>query len=594
MKDWNERMTKARRTWRSIGLAPGLAIAGHAGTPVAEAEFRPVDSGGNNIANPTWGAAGSNFAEPRTLGYADAVSSMPAGPNVRDVSNRLFTQSASVPDAELSEFVWVWGQFIAHDIDHTGNQDVTTGERIDITIPGNDTVFTPGQVIPVSRGVFDPATGTGPGNPRRVVNNLSAYIDATTVYGGDTARSDYLRQFTGGLMNTSTGPTGDVLPPRNGGDAGAPFMAGMAAPNMGDDTFLAGDVRGNEHVALTSMHTLFLREHNRLAALIDATHTDLPPIAQPIARDEEIYQRARKIVGAEIQAVTYNEFLPAMGIDLGTYTAYNALIDASISPEFATGAFRMGHTQTNNLQLRLEQDGSVIAQGHLPLGDMFFDPTRITDEGGIEPILRGLAVNPQEQFDPLIVEGLRSLLFGVLSPNGLVANGTDLSALDILRNRDFGVADYNTVREDFGLTAKTGLSDISSDPTIQQHLADLYPTVDDIDLFVGLLAEDLAPGEVLSETAEAIIAEQFLRLRDGDRFYFLNDADLALWDAPVSGGAPTNAAAWLGDLQLSQLILLNSSVTGIRQNVFLIPEPSAVALLAMGLLSAAPGRRRSR
>lgn len=578
---------KLKAVLGTAGLSLGLSL----GLPTARAEFRPVDSSGNNIANPAWGSAGSNFAQPATIGYGDGISSMPTGPNVRDVSNRLFTQTTSVPETVLSEYVWVWGQFIAHDIDHTGNQDVTTGERIDITIPANETVFTPGQVIPVSRGIFDPSTGTDASNPRLVVNNLSAYIDGTTVYGGDQARSDYLREFAGGRMNTSAGPTGDVLLPRNGGDASAPFMAGMPAPNMGDNTFLAGDVRGNEHVALTSMHTMFLREHNRLAALIDTTHTDLP-VGDDAARDEEIYQRARKIVGAEIQAVTYNEFLPSMGISLGTYSAYDNTIDASIAPEFSTGAYRMGHTQTNNLQLRLGDDGNVIPEGHLPLGDMFFDPSRITNEGGIEPILRGLAVNPQEKFDPLIVEGLRSLLFGILDPSGLVANGTDLTALDILRNRDFGVADYNTVRGDYGLTAKTSFSDVSSDPTIQQHLADLYATVDDIDLFVGLIVEDLASGDALSETARVIIEEQFLRLRDGDRFFFLNDADLAAWDAPVDGSGFTDAADWLSGLRLSDIIQLNSSVSSIQSNVFLVPEPASAMLLAAGVLCVL-GRRRA-
>ncbi len=66
--------------------------------------------------------------------------------------------------------------------------------------------------------------------------------------------------------------------------------------------FLAGDVRANENIELTAMQTLFVREHNYQATKIAA--------ANPSLTDEQIYQKARSIVIAEIQAITYNEWLP--------------------------------------------------------------------------------------------------------------------------------------------------------------------------------------------------------------------------------------------------------------------------------------------
>ncbi len=78
--------------------------------------------------------------------------------------------------------------------------------------------------------------------------------------------------------------------------------------------FLAGDIRANEQVGLTSVHTLFMREHNRLADLIKAV--------DPGLSDEDIYQKARKIVGAQMQIITYNEFLPAL---LGDAAAWEAM-----------------------------------------------------------------------------------------------------------------------------------------------------------------------------------------------------------------------------------------------------------------------------
>ena len=90
--------------------------------------------------------------------------------------------------------------------------------------------------------------------------------------------------------------------------------------------FLAGDVRANEQVGLLAFHTLFVREHNRLADKIVKKYKRALPSGTS-ERDEHIYQLARKIVGAELQAITYNEFLPAllgpMAPSMVKYTGYN-------------------------------------------------------------------------------------------------------------------------------------------------------------------------------------------------------------------------------------------------------------------------------
>jgi peroxidase len=76
------------------------------------------------------------------------------------------------------------------------------------------------------------------------------------------------------------------------------------APSNSPNFFLAGDFRANEQIALTAMHTLFMREHNSWA---DAIAQQNPQLT-----GDEIYELARMIVSAEIQSITYNEFLPAM------------------------------------------------------------------------------------------------------------------------------------------------------------------------------------------------------------------------------------------------------------------------------------------
>lgn len=66
-------------------------------------------------------------------------------------------------------------------------------------------------------------------------------------------------------------------------------------------TLYLGDVRVNVQPGLGLLHTLFVREHNRIVDELAA--------AQPSWTDDELFNEARKIVNALIQHITYNEWL---------------------------------------------------------------------------------------------------------------------------------------------------------------------------------------------------------------------------------------------------------------------------------------------
>jgi hypothetical protein len=333
---------------------------------------------------------------------------------------------------------------------------------------------------------------------RQQINEITAYIDASQVYGSDHARAQGLRTLDGtGRLKTSAG----FLLPFN--DHGFPN-----APDDNDPAFfLAGDVRVNEQVGLTAMHTLFVREHNLWAALFRLS---------PTLSDDDIYQRARAMVAAEMQAITYNEFLPVLlgRHALKPYIGYNPSVNAGIANVFSTAAFRVGHSMLSPVLLRLDRKNRPIPAGHLPLQDAFFAPHEIIAQG-IEPILRGLARQQAQEIDTHIVDAVRNFLFG---PPG--AGGFDLASLNIQRGRDHGLPSYNQVRVDFGLEAANSFADISADPEVQARLASVYTTVDDVDIWVGGLAEDHVHGALVGETFFTILTEQFERLRDGDRFWY--------------------------------------------------------------------------
>jgi hypothetical protein len=317
------------------------------------------------------------------------------------------------------------------------------------------------------------------------------------VYGSGLARALELRELDGS-GRLKTGP-GQLLPFNVNGLPNA--------PSTDPSFFLAGDVRANEQIGLTALHTLFVREHNYWAERL-ARFT--PP------SDDLRYELARIIVWAEIQAITYREWLPALlGPEpLPPYRGYDPSVDATIANVFSTAAFRVGHTLLNETLLRLDRCGLEIPAGHISLADAFFNPQEVIDHG-IDPILRGLARQPAQRVDPFVVDPVRNFLFG---PPG--AGGLDLASLNIQRGRDHGLPGYNRVRMDYGLDPKASFDEVSSDPAVRAALSSVYASVDEIDPWVGGLAEDHLPRAMVGELIATVLRDQFRRLRDGDRFFY--------------------------------------------------------------------------
>ncbi|MEM8678924.1 MAG: peroxidase family protein, partial [Planctomycetota bacterium] len=413
-------------------------------------------------------------------------------------------------------------------------------------------------------------------NPRQQINEITAYLDGSVVYGSDQVRADWLRTMSGGRLKTSTG---DLMPYNDGT---IPNGGSPEEPNLSPDLFVGGDVRANEQVGLTSMHTVFVREHNRLAGLLQAQ--------LPNATDEELYQMARRVVGAQIQKITYDEFLPALlgGNALPSYGGYDANVNASIVNEFSTAFYRFGHTMLLP-EFSLVEPGGGSA-GTLALRDAFFVPEFFDDPTNLDRVLGGLATRAQE-IDAHLVDDVRNFLFG---PPG--AGGFDLASLNIQRGRDHGLETYNAHRSALGLLPKEKfltdgvLADgvtpngVTTDVDLANALAAVYDSVDDIDAWLGGLAEDPAPGTALSELVGAGLIEQFTRLRDGDRFYYEND--------PLLGTPEIQAVIDLDTINLQEIIELNTLARYNVSNIFVIPEPSGLSLLWLGMMAMAWRRRR--
>lgn len=486
----------------------------------AVAGDRTIDGSGNNYYDPTMGKVGVQLNRQSFADYSDGIQSLAGAsrPSPRKITNAMgsLPEPAS-PIHGPTDFLWVWAQFLDHDI--TLTELAHPVETANIPVPKGDLWFDPNytgtQTLPFTRSEFDTTTGSSQINPREQTNIITAWIDASNVYGSDYLRADILR------TNDGTGKL--LTSPRrmlSYNTQGLPNAGGT-----GSNLFLSGDIRANEQLALTVMHTLFMREHNRLAKRIGRKY--------PWMSGDKIYQKTRRIVGAQMQYITFNEFLPVL---LGShavtpYEGYSALVDANISTEFSTAMFRFGHSAVSSEILRLNRKGRETRHGHLSLRDAFFAPEKLVSEGGLAPILRGLANQTSNPIDLTIQAELRNFLFA-----GPGSRGMDLASLNIQRGRDHGLPDYNAVRIYYGLVPALSFSDISSDPQVQSVLASVYDSVDDVDVWVGALAEDTYSGMV-GELMWHGIKRQFDALRTGDRFWYesyLTDPWEKKWLRPLS------------------------------------------------------------
>ncbi len=439
--------------------------------------FRTIDGSDNNLDNPTYNSsAGSEMIRIAPANFAAGTVNTPIdGPNAREISNVVSSgpQAVEHDSTGLSAMMYVWGQFIDHDLDRTFADGAN---NIDIAVPSGDPDFQDGSVIPLTRFITDPTSGN-------TVNAISGWLDASMVYGSSKATAESLRLPDGHLATSE----GGNLPIING-------------------TFAAGDPRAAENPDLTAITALFFREHNYQVDQLQKEHPDWS--------GDQLYQTARAIVTAEIQNITFTEFLPRLiGKDaIKPYQGYDSSVDPRITVEFAEAAYRFGHSIVSGTEAKVDNRGNEVASQSL--ADAFFATTeQVNANGGIDALLRGILSDETQANDVYAVDELRNLLS---DPPATL----DLIAVDIQRERDVGLGSLNQTREALGLPTYTDFDQITSDPTVAENLQKVFGTVDNIDLFIGGLAEEHASEAMVGSTFQAIIGQQFQNLRDGDRYWW--------------------------------------------------------------------------
>ncbi|XP_057290808.1 peroxidasin homolog [Hydractinia symbiolongicarpus] len=500
--------------------------------------FRSIDGTCNNYYRPTQGAAFTGLTRLLPGDYVDGVDTprgfpgtSPVVPTANQVAGAVFSlQNQNVQRTRgLSAMFMAFGQFLDHDFGLTEHPscDVSAGVGVNIHIffrCGSVTAFTypcfpirfqrNGQTctsfarsFPVCQSRF------GQRSTREQINEVSSYIDLSQVYSSELEVHKSLRRLDGKrllrvyqffLRNLGSGlmkvDQSDLLPIR--------LPASDPECNNPAGCSLVGDpARGDENIALNTIHVVFVRNHNHIVKKLQGVSR--------AASEEFLFETARKINIAIFQNIVYNEFLPNI-VDLKTYRGYDPSVDASILNVFSTAAFRFGHTLVPTAWPQLNSNFDK-AFNDVSLQASFFNTVPIRQRG-IEPTVFGLLANQSQAVDTTFAFGIARRLFVPVGEN----RHNDLTALNIQRARDHGIPTYGAWRQICNLKPVFSFSDLRGEMSdeVISRLQTVYSNPNDIDIFAAGMAENLANGKMLGPTFQCIQKIQFERLRDGDNYYF--------------------------------------------------------------------------
>ncbi|XP_071836101.1 dual oxidase 2-like isoform X2 [Apostichopus japonicus] len=480
----------------------------------------------NNADRPDFGGSETPLMRSMPAAYSDGSYSLSGAdrPNPMEVSETLSKGEAGLAsNSDKSVLLVFFGEHIVHEIVDT-HRPSCPPEYVNVDIPENRrSSFSDAKQMYFKRSAEHDNDSPQVNNPRQQLNVQTAWLDGSSIYGTTHSWSSFLRSYHGGRL--AFDENNFEYPERN--KEGLP----MTNPASPFDSVLKesrrlhkfGNARGHETPYLFAIGILMYRWHNYWADLFKQ-NTEW--------RDERIFQESRKWVIATYQKIAFYDWLPAFlnlsekDMKMLEYAGYKTYINPGITHEFQAAAMRFGHTMVPAAVYKRNKYcvfSNLTQTGGNRMCNVFWNSQNISENVAIEEIILGMASQRAEREDHVIVEDLRTFSYG---PHGY--SRVDLVATDIMRGRDHGLPDYNTAREMLGLKAVDSFLDIvPNNSTITaeklRELLEMHGDVRKLDLWTGGMMESTSegPGELFTH----IILDQFSRIRDGDRFWFENQAN---------------------------------------------------------------------
>ncbi|XP_064425750.1 dual oxidase 2 isoform X3 [Mirounga angustirostris] len=488
-------------------------------------EVQRYDGWFNNLRHHERGAAGFRLQRLVPANYADGVYQAlgePLLPNPRLLSDAAMRGTAGQPSRRNRTVLGVFfGYHVLSDLVSVETPGCPA-EFLNIHIPPGDPVFDPDRrgdvVLPFQRSRWDPETGQSPSNPRDLTNEATGWLDGSAIYGSSHSWSDALRSFSGGQL--ASGP--DPAFPRN---AQSPLLMWTAPdPATGQrgpgGLYAFGAERGNRDPFLQALGLLWFRYHNLCAQRLAREH--------PQWGDEELFQHARKRVIATYQNIVLYEWLPSfLQKTPPKYAGYSPFLDPSISPEFLVASEQFFSTmvppgvymRNASCQFQMVPYKDFGSSPALRVCNSYWrrENANLNSAQAVDQLLLGMASQIAELEDRIVVEDLRDYW-----PGPGKFSHTDYVASSIQRGRDMGLPSYTQALMALGLDTPRNWSHINPhvDPQVLEATAALYnQDLSRLELLPGGLLESHGdPGPLFS----TIVLDQFVRLRDGDRYWFEN------------------------------------------------------------------------
>ena len=494
------------------------------------AEDRSYDGSGNNLAHPAWGAP-APYDRLAANAYADGIAAPARSANqgARAISNIVHNQTGSIPSKQKLSDLWqAFGTVLAADFALGASNPA---DPFFIPVPPDDPVFSGFPVLPFFRGIFVSAPA------REQINFVTPWADLASFYGENEVDAKLLRtldfngQSPGELISLPL-PVGEEVLPTIGlikaikgipaSSNPASVVLNLPAPELiaaQDFLFTSGIGFAGPNVSPNSsmVLTLIMREHNRVARTVNAftaaqkTTLGLPDrTTDPAGYDERLYQLARKVLIAEVEAIFYDEFLPAIGVNVPDYRGYDPSLQPDVYTEFAA-SLAIGHSAIRHEVAALSESGQVLFAAPLKSTVLNAGPFLTF---GADAFIRGALVNRMEEIDAYVVDDIRNVAAGFVN---------DITAETIQRGRDRGVADFNTIRGAMGLAPYGNFQDLTADINVANKLQLAFPGgIATLDPVVGFMAEKHHGHDGIGPTSVQLWREQFALWRDGDRFWYQN------------------------------------------------------------------------
>ncbi|ALC47696.1 CG4009 [Drosophila busckii] len=533
--------------------------------------YRSADGSCNNLLYPDFGIASARYRRllrPSYMGQGYTV------PNARLISLSMYGEKTYM-DKFRTVASMQFGQFVSHDISLLTTQGAPRDccekpnhplcQPITLAAGGPIAYNTGKTCLHFARSISDADAICPKSNlpHSEKLSVVTAYLDLSSVYGSTAEEARNARTFKAGQLRTSFANGQQWMPVSLNED-------GQCGQN--NECYSLPDRRNRFTPTVAVVHTIFLREHNRLAEQL--------ALLNPHYNDERLYQEARKINIAQYQRITYYEWL---GVVLGsnnmhlnglTYAYsddnteyvndYDEGVNAGPYAEFASAAFRYAHHHIPGWF-------SLVAPNRysnqtLRLSDFFENPETIRllqSNYNFADLVRGMATQLQKRTDGHIDREIKHYFNRKIFEDF----GSDLKAIDIQRARDFGLASYNDARELCGLRRAQLWEDLEREVPKDKisMLRKLYVSPEEVELSVGGTVEFHVPDSIFGPTLHCIISKQFLNLRRGDRFFFERENHLS--------GFSRGQLAEIRKTSLAGLFCNNvQGLHDIQPNVFIFPN----------------------